>query len=96
MRDEKRWWKSRGTCSPSPTNTTKKKKHIYRINYPYRTATNHWQMNLNSNNGKNFVTLLGKTREKRRMREGESELDGHSRKGTVEEKGILHPGESPT
>ena len=47
-------------------------KHIYRINNSHRTATNHWQKNLSSNNGKNFVTLLGKTREKRRVREGES------------------------
>ena len=59
---------------PSPTNTHKK--HIYRMNNLHRTATNHWQKNLNSNNGKKFVTLLGKTREKRRVREGESELDG--------------------
>ena len=94
MRREKRWWKSRGTHSPSPTNTTKK--HIYRINDSHRTATNRWQKNLNSNNGKKFVTLLGKTREKRRVREGESELDRRSRKGTEEEKGILHPGKSPT
>ena len=55
-----------------------KKTHIYRINDSHRTATNCWQKNLNSNNGKNFVTLLGKTREKRRVREGESEMDGHS------------------
>ena len=74
--EEARWWKSRRTHSPSPTNTTKK--HIYRINDSHRTATNCWQKNLNSNNGKNFVTLLGKTREKRRVREGESELDGCS------------------
>ena len=79
MRDEKRWWKSRGTCSPSPSNTTTTKKHIYRINYSYRTATNHWQMNLNSNNGKNFVTLLGKTREK-----GEWEKVNPSWTGTSE------------
>ena len=76
-----RWQKSRGTCSPSPTNThTHTQKHIYRINDSHRTATNHWQKNLNSNNGKKFVTLLGKTREKRRVREGESELDRCSRK----------------
>ena len=62
----------------------------------HRTATNCWQKNLNSNNGKKFVTLLGKTREKRRVREGEFELDGRSRKRTAEEKGILHPGKSPT
>ena len=55
-----------------------KKKHIYGINDSHRTATNRWQKNLSSNNGKNFVTLLGKTREKRRVREGESELDGLS------------------
>ena len=30
------------------------------------------------------------------MREGESEQDGGSRKGTAEEKGIPHPGKSPT
>ena len=30
------------------------------------------------------------------MREGESERDGRSRKGTAEEKGIPHPGKSPT
>ena len=34
--------------------------------------------------------------EKRRVREGESEQDGRSRKGTAEEKGIPHPGKSPT
>ena len=72
------------------------KKHIYRINESHRTATNRWQKNLNSNNGKNLVTLPGKTREKRRVREGESELDRCSRKGTVEEKGIPLPGKSPT
>ena len=42
------------------------------------------------------MTLLGRTGEKRRVREGESERDGRSRKGTVEEKGIPHPGKSPT
>ena len=42
------------------------------------------------------MTLLGKTSEKRRVREGESELDGCSQKGTVEEKGIPNPGKSPT
>ena len=89
-----RWRRSRGTRSPSPTNTTKK--HIYRINDSHRTATNRWQRNLNSNNGKKFVTLLGRTGEKRRVREGESEWDGGSRKGTAEEKGIPHPGKSPT
>ena len=93
--EEVRWWKSRGTRSPSPTNTTKKP-HIYRINNSHRTATNRWQKNLNSNNGKKFMTLLGKTRKKRRVREGETKLDGCSRKGTAEEKGILHPGKSPT
>ena len=86
---------SRGTHSPSSINITKKP-HIYRINDSHRTAKNHWQKNLISDNGKKFMTLLGKTREKRKVREGESELDGHSRKGTVEEKGILHPGKSPT
>ena len=30
------------------------------------------------------------------MREGESERDGGSRKGTAKEKGIPHPGKSPT
>ena len=95
-REETRWRKIRGTRSPSPTNTTKKKTHIYRINDSHRTATNRRQKNLNSNNGKKVLTLLGKTREKRRVKEGESELDGHSQKGTVEEKGILHPGNTPT
>ena len=33
-----RWWKSRGTCSPSPTNTTTTTKHIYRWNDLHRTA----------------------------------------------------------
>ena len=75
---EARRRKSRGTLLPSPTNTTTTKKHMYRINDSHRTATNHWQKNLNSNNGKNLVTLLGKTREKRRVREGESKLDGCS------------------
>ena len=42
------------------------------------------------------MTLLGRSGEKRRVREGESELDGCSRKGTEEEKGIPHPGKSPT
>ena len=42
------------------------------------------------------MTLLGRTGEKRRVREGESERDGRSRKGTAEEKGIPHPGKSPT
>ena len=78
MRDEKRWWKSRGTRSPSPSNTTTTTKHIYRINDSHRTATNLWQKKLSANNGKNFMTLLGNTREKRRVREGESELDGRS------------------
>ena len=68
-----------GHARPLPQ--TKQKKHIYRINDSHRTATNRWQRNLNSNNGKKFVTLLGKTREKRRVREGESELDRHSQKG---------------
>ena len=71
------------------------KKHIYKINDLHRTATNRWQKNLNSNKGKKFVTLLGKTREKRRLREGESKLDRCSGKGTEEEKGIPHPGKSP-
>ena len=55
---------------PSPTDTTTTKKHIYRIKDSHRTATNCWQKNLNSNNSKNFVTLLGKIKEKRRVREG--------------------------
>ena len=42
------------------------------------------------------MTLLGRTGEKRRVREGESERDGRSRKGTAEGKGIPHPGKSPT
>ena len=83
-----------GHARPLPQ--TQQKKHIYRINDSHRTATNRWQRNLNSNNGKKFVTLLGRTGEKRRVREGESERDGCSRKGTAEEKGILHPGKSPT
>ena len=74
--EETKWWKSRGTYLPSPTNTTTTKKHFYRINDSHRTATNRWQKNLNCNNGKKFMTLLGKTRNKRRVREGESELDG--------------------
>ena len=84
----------RGHARPLPQ--TQQKKHIYRINDSHRTATNRWQRNLNSNNGKKFVTLLGRTGEKRRVREGESERDGRSRKGTAEEKGIPHPGKSPT
>lgn len=84
----------RGHAHPLPQ--TQQKKHIYRINDSHRTATNRWQRNLNSNNGKKFVTLLGRTGEKRRVREGESERDGRSRKGTAEEKGIPHPGKSPT
>ena len=75
---------------------THTQKHIYTISDSHRTATNRWQKNLNSNNGKKFMTLLGKTKEKRRVKEGESELDGCSKKGTAEEKGILHPGKSPT
>ena len=31
--------------------------HIYRINDSHRTATNPWQRNLKSNNGKKFVTF---------------------------------------
>ena len=77
-------------------NKNKKQKCIYRVNDSHRTATKHWQKNLSSNNGKNFMTLLGKTREKRRVTEGESKWDGRSQKGTAEEKGILHPGKSPT
>ena len=61
-----------------------KKTHIYRLNNSHRTAINRWQKNLNFNNGKNLVTYLGKTREKRRVREGESEP-----------KGIPLPGKSP-
>ena len=83
-----------GHAHPLPQ--TQQKKHIYRRNDSHRTATNRWQRNLNSNNGKKFVTLLGRTGEKRRVREGESKQDGHSRKGTAEEKGIPHPGKSPT
>ncbi len=83
-----------GHARPLPQ--TQQKKHIYRINDSHRTATNRWQRNLNSNNGKKFVTLLGRTGEKRRVREGESKWDGRSRKGTAEEKGIPHPGKSPT
>ena len=58
-----------------PLTQTQQKKHIYRRNASHRTATNRWQRNLNSNNGKKFVTLLSKTREKRRVREGKSELE---------------------
>ena len=83
-----------GHAHPFPQ--TQQKKHIYRINDLHRTATNRWQRNLNSNNSKKFVTLLGRTGEKRRVREGESKWDGRSRKGTVEEKGVLQPGESRT
>ena len=79
-----------------PLPQTQQKKHIYRRNDSHRTTTNRWQRNLNSNNGKKFVTLLGRMGEKRRVREGESERDGRSRKGTAEEKGIPHPGKSPT
>ena len=56
--------------------------------------SNHWQKNLNSNNGKNLMMLLGKTRKKSERRE--SWEDGHSRKATVEEKAIPHPEKSPT
>ena len=83
-----------GHARPLPQ--TQQKKHIYRRNDSHRTTTNRWQRNLNSNNGKKFVTLLGRTGEKRRVREGEPERDGGSRKGTAEEKGIPHPGKSPT
>ena len=82
-----------GHAHPFPQ--TQQKKHIYRINDLHRTATNRWQRNLNSSNGKKFVTLLGRSGEKRRVREGESERDGRSRKGTAEEKGIPHAGKSP-
>ena len=60
-----------GQARPLPQ--TQQKEHIYRINDSHRTATNRWQKNLNSNNGKKFMTLLGKTREKRRVRKEESE-----------------------
>ena len=53
-RREAKWQKSRGTRSPSPTNTHTKK-HIYRLNNSHRTAINHWQKKINSNNGKNLV-----------------------------------------
>ena len=62
---------------PSPTNTTTKK-DIYRLNDSLRTAIITGRKNLNSNNGKNIMTELGKTREKRRVREGGSGLDGCS------------------
>ena len=65
-----------GHAHPLPQ--TQQEKKIYRINDSHRTAINRWQKNLNSNNGKNFVTFLDKTREKRRVREGESQLDRHS------------------
>ena len=83
-----------GHARPLPQ--TQQKKHIYRRNDSHRTTTNRWQRNLNSNNGKKFVTLLGRTGEKRRVREGESQRDGRSQKGTAEEKGIPQPGKSPT
>jgi len=83
-----------GHAHPLPQ--TQQKKRIYRINFSHRTATNRWQRNLYSNKGKKFVILLGRTGENQRVREGESEQDGHSRKGTTEEKGFLHPGKSPT
>ena len=35
-----------GHARPLPQ--TQQKKHIYRINDSHRTATNHWQRNLNS------------------------------------------------
>ena len=40
------------------------------------------------------MTLLGRSGEKRRVREGESERDGRSRKGTEEEKREPHPGKA--
>ena len=72
-----------------------KKTHL-QVKQLAQNSNNCWQKNLNANIGKNPMTLLGKTREKRRVREGESELDRRSRKGTEEEKGIPHPGKSPT
>ena len=54
-----------GHAHPFPQ--TQQKKHIYRINDLHRTATNRWQRNLNSSNGKKFVILLGTTGEKRRV-----------------------------
>ena len=83
-----------GHARPLPQ--TQQKKHIYRINDSHRTATNRWQRNLNYNNGKKFMILLGRMGEKRKVREGESEWDGRSQKGTEEEKGIPHSGKSPT
>ena len=79
-----------------PLTQTQQKKHIYRIIDSHRTATFRWQRNLNSSNGKKFVMLLGTTGEMRSVREGESEWGGCSKKGTAEENGIPHPGESPT
>ena len=83
-----------GYARPLPQ--TQQTKDIYRINDSHRTSTSRWQKKLNSNYSKKFVTLLGRTGEKRRVRESESEQDGCSRKGTAEEEGIPHPGKSPT
>lgn len=51
-----------------PIPQTQQKKYMYRLNDSHRTAINHWQKNLNSNNGMNLVTLPGKIREKRRVK----------------------------
>ena len=40
LRDEARWWKSRGTCSTSPTNTTKK---TY-LHIKWHTPNNNWML----------------------------------------------------
>ena len=42
-----------GHARPLPQTHTHK--NIYRLNDSHRTATNHWQKNLNSNNGKNLM-----------------------------------------
>ena len=52
---EARWQKSRGTHSPSPTNTTTTKTHL-QVKRLAQNSNNHWQKNLNSNNSKNLAT----------------------------------------
>ena len=65
-----------GEARPLPQ--TQQKKHIYRRNNSHRTTTNRWQRNLNSNNGKKFVTLLDRWGRKGRVSEDEPERDGLS------------------
>ena len=45
-----------GHARPLPQTQQQQKKHIYRLNDSHRIAINHWQKNINSNNGKNLVT----------------------------------------